>query len=120
MDVWQKSKHAGAWETLERAQKDTDRYGWPVTEYPDCISCHVVGYREKSGFVNHAQTPDLSDVGCERCHGPGSAHVTNPVGNKMGKVGGGFASRVCTECHDFEQTPDFDYNTRWGVIQHGK
>jgi hypothetical protein len=119
-ESWQNSKHARAWETLVHAEKDPSRYGWPVTEYPDCISCHVVGFRQKSGFVTHAATPELAGVGCERCHGPGSAHVQNPVGAKMGKVGDGLPSKVCTECHDFEQSPDFDYGRRWPIIEHGK
>ena len=37
----------------------------------------------------------------------------------MGKVGGGTPSVVCTQCHDFEQSPDFDYSKRWPLIQHG-
>ena len=71
---WQTSKHAHAWETLKKAEAG-DRYGWPVTHYPDCVSCHVVGYRYQSGFVSPEETPHLIDVGCEQCHGPGSRHI---------------------------------------------
>jgi hypothetical protein len=118
--LWKHSKHGKAWQTLVDAENDPKRYGWPVTEYPDCVSCHVVGYGQKSGFVNSERTPQLADVGCERCHGPGSAHSDDPR-VKMGKVGGGQPpSMVCTECHDFEQSPTFDYNQRWLQIEHGK
>ena len=116
-DIWERSKHATAWTTLERGE--IERYHAPVTQYPDCISCHVVGFREKSGFVNIKQTPHLGGVGCERCHGPGSAHVADPQ-IKMGKVGNGLPAMVCTQCHDFEQSPDFDYRQRWATIKHGK
>jgi hypothetical protein len=118
-EVWEKSKHAEAWETLERAEADPQRYGWPVTYYPDCVSCHVVGYREQSGFKTYADTPHLGDVGCERCHGPGSAHVASPTTAKLGRTGGGLPATVCTQCHDFEQSPTFDYGQRWALIEHG-
>ena len=116
-EIWQRSKHATAWTTLEKAE--VERYHAPVTQYPDCISCHVVGFREKTGFINKARTPQLAGVGCERCHGPGSAHMSDPQ-VKMGKVGDGLPSIVCTQCHDFEQSPDFDYRLRWSMIEHGK
>lgn len=119
-ELWRNSKHGHAWETLERAEKDPQRYGWPVTEYPDCVSCHVVGYGEQSGFVSPETTRELADVGCERCHGAGSAHVNAPTTSKMGRVGNGTPSVVCTQCHDFEQSPDFDYGTRWPILEHGK
>lgn len=119
-ELWKNSKHGRAWDTLERAEKDPSRYGWPVTQYPDCVSCHVVGYGDKSGFVNPTTTPGLANVGCERCHGAGSAHAAAPTQSRMGKVGGGTPSVVCTQCHDFEQSPDFDYSKRWAIVEHGK
>lgn len=118
--LWQNSKHGKAWETLERAEKDPKRYGWPVTHYPDCVSCHVVGYGQQSGFVSPEATPDLRGVGCEQCHGAGSAHSAAPKTAKMGKVGNGAPSMVCAQCHDFEQSPDFEYGARWQRIEHGK
>ncbi len=119
-DRWQNSKHGHAWATLERAEQDPKRYGWPVTHYPDCVTCHVVGYGQKSGFAGPARTPDLENVGCEQCHGAGSAHAAAPAAVKLGKVGDGAPSMVCARCHDFEQSPDFSYSTRWPIIEHGK
>jgi hypothetical protein len=120
LELWRNSKHGHAWETLERAEKDPTRYGWPVTQYPDCVACHVVGYGDQSGFASPETTRNLADVGCERCHGAGSAHASEPATRKMGRVGNGTPSVVCTQCHDFEQSPDFDYSTRWPLIEHGK
>ena len=119
-DAWTKTRHFQAWDTLVKAEADPTRYGWPVTKYPDCVSCHVVGFREQTGFVSAEDTPNLTAVGCERCHGPGSAHMTNPAMNKLGIHGGVLASVVCTQCHDFEQSPDFLYSDKWKLIEHGR
>jgi hypothetical protein len=114
------SKHFHAFETLQKAEQDPKRYGWPVTHYPDCVDCHVVGYGEQTGFVSPEQTPHLLGVGCERCHGPGQAHATSNGQQKLGLIGGVTKSMLCTQCHDFEQSPNFQYNERWPLIQHGR
>jgi hypothetical protein len=118
--AWEKSKHFHAWDTLRKAEKDPTRYGWPVTAYPDCVGCHVVGFREQTGFLSYADTPNLAGVGCERCHGPGSDHVMAPAKNKLGLHGGVAGSMLCIQCHDFEQSPTFLYGEKWQVIQHGR
>ncbi len=118
-DAWAKTKHAGAWQTLVDAENDPKRYGWPVTAYPDCVGCHVVGYGHETGFVGPDTTPHLRDVGCERCHGPGSEHVAAAGTAPLGILGGALPSVMCTECHDFEQSPDFVYGDRWAAIAHG-
>jgi hypothetical protein len=120
MKAWQNSKHAHAWQTLVDAEKDPKRYGWPVTKYPDCVSCHVVGYGEKSGFVSAEKTAHLTDVGCERCHGPGLDHVASGGTKKLGILGGALPSVMCTQCHDYEQSPEFVYGERWKLIEHGR
>ena len=116
---WQKSKHKGAWKTLEDAENDPKRYGWPVTAYPDCVSCHVVGFGEQSGFASYEETPQLAAVGCERCHGPGSDHMMTNGAKKLGILGGVQPSVLCIQCHDFEQSPTFVYGERWPKILHG-
>jgi 2',3'-cyclic-nucleotide 2'-phosphodiesterase (5'-nucleotidase family) len=116
--TWQNSKHAHAWETLVQAEADPKRYGWPVTKYPDCVGCHTVGYGQETGFKTFEDTPHLADVGCERCHGPGSKHMAAPAENKLGIIGGVLKSELCAQCHDFEQSPDFSYSERWQKIAH--
>ncbi|MCA8956120.1 MAG: hypothetical protein KDC87_08595, partial [Planctomycetes bacterium] len=114
-DKCAKHAHSHAWQTLIDAEK---REGWPVTHYPECVSCHVVGYGSKSGFVSPQKTPGLLNVTCENCHGPGSAHVAAGDGNvKMPQKA---TVKVCTECHNFEHSPQFDYSKYWPKIAHGK
>lgn len=120
LQAWQQSRHAHAWQTLVDAEADAARYPWPVTAYPDCVGCHTVGYRQRSGFVDFAGTPQLAAVGCENCHGAGSAHREDPQQHRLGKVGDGTPAVVCRSCHDFEQSPEFDYRKAWRQIAHGK
>ncbi|MEO0479708.1 MAG: cytochrome c family protein [Planctomycetota bacterium] len=115
VQIWKNSKHASAWKTLEDAE-ESEKYGWPVTEYPDCVSCHSVGYGEQSGFVDIEQTPTLASVRCQSCHGPASEHLAASDKTQ------GFtrdAKQSCQTCHDYEQSPDWDYRKRWPVIEHG-
>jgi predicted CXXCH cytochrome family protein len=63
---------------------------------PLCDGCHSVNYDIK------AKTVTEWNVGCERCHGPGSEHITHPsqttITNpaRLDSVG---ANDVCIQCH---------------------
>lgn len=102
---WQESKHAVALATLEGEHHDRD---------PDCISCHVVDIQTQNGFRTRTETPDLADVGCESCHGPGLAHTNLPKANKMPK----FANDSCTKCHTVNNSPRFEFDSYWKKIAH--
>lgn len=103
--IWAKSKHSKALRTLEATKNDRD---------PDCVGCHVVGLDSKSGFVDRKKTPDLSDVGCESCHGPAAAHVANPMKAKLPKVD----ERSCQPCHVLDHSPNFKFPQYWEKIRH--
>jgi nitrate/TMAO reductase-like tetraheme cytochrome c subunit len=134
--VWKKSGHAKAWETL--LEKDP-----PRNFDPECISCHVVGWSPQnyrpftSGFLSEEKTPHLVDVGCETCHGPGEKHVKAEMGadfdlqEKLRKAAvitleesQQAVSRAisdmqpCMNCHDLDNSPDFDFQTYWPKIEH--
>jgi hypothetical protein len=103
--IWSNSAHAGALQTLEKDSHDRD---------PDCVSCHVVGLESMSGFISRQKTPDLSDVGCESCHGPAKAHSLDPYRFRLGKVG----EKSCEPCHVPEHSPEFTFNNYWKKIAH--
>ncbi len=70
--VWSKSKHAQAFQTLVTAKRPSLR------QFDgECVICHVTGFEYNSGYRNDIDTPNLKNVGCESCHGPGSEHVNN-------------------------------------------
>ena len=129
-DVWKKSGHADGWETLTGLDPPRDFD-------PECISCHVVGWHPtkyfpyESGFLSEEKTPELVDVGCENCHGPGELHVKAEMGADL-KLQAKLAEamvvtkeqardskvRWCLNCHDLDNSPDFDFDTYWPKIEH--
>jgi hypothetical protein len=104
-DVWKKSGHSHALATLEKEGHARD---------PDCVSCHVVGLTVDTGFRSRKETPHLTDVGCESCHGAGAAHSSKPYLEKMAKVG----PASCVPCHTPENSPRFDFTSYWAKIKH--
>lgn len=79
---------------------------WWVTHYPAdnmkrptgplCDGCHSVNY--------NIQTKSVTEwnVGCERCHGPGSAHVQRPMESTIvnpAKLDYVRANDTCIQCH---------------------
>jgi Cytochrome c554 and c-prime len=81
--VWQKSKHAGAYNALAVIAKHPTGRNFDG----ECIICHTVGYDFKTGYVNNKLTPNLQNVQCESCHGPASLHVTEETDNLKKKKG---------------------------------
>jgi hypothetical protein len=84
-EKWSKKKHADAYATLEKVGSAYD---------PECVVCHSVGMRYESGFGTPAKTPQLKDVGCENCHGPGSEHIET-AGEKRTVE----PRSECADCH---------------------
>ena len=88
----------------------------------ECASCHYNGYTLTknaagdyiAGSANDPDgemdidgdgTPNEINMGCENCHGPGSAHVKAPKGKKAahivspGKLAAERSSMICGQCH---------------------
>ena len=63
---------------------------------PLCDGCHSVNYNIET------KTPTEWKVGCERCHGPGSAHVARPVASTIlnpARLDYVRANDTCIQCH---------------------
>jgi predicted CXXCH cytochrome family protein len=63
---------------------------------PTCDGCHSVNYDVRTKNVSEW------NVGCEKCHGPGSAHVANPTRANVfnpSRVDPVHANDTCIQCH---------------------
>ncbi len=63
---------------------------------PLCDGCHSVNYNIET------KTPTEWNVGCERCHGPGSEHVRLPAATTIvnpAKLDFVHANDTCIQCH---------------------
>src|SRR5271168_2331074 len=97
------------WDVLQKkwlpyyVEKGTD---WWTAYYPDsnferptgplCDGCHSVNY--------NIQTKQVTEwnVGCEKCHGPGSEHAANPKTTNIvnpGKLDYVRGNDTCIQCH---------------------
>jgi hypothetical protein len=101
---WRTTAHSLAWETLQRVKRDAT---------PECIPCHVVGFREAGGFQTSGRTPQLVNVQCENCHGMGTEHGEAWLARH--KVDEG----TCRTCHNQERDPEFDFAAKFPLIVHG-
>ncbi len=135
--VWRKSKHAQAWKSLFPPYSDPAR-----NHDPECISCHVVGWHPteyfpyRTGYLNENETPNLINVGCESCHGPGGEHVRAEMGSDRARqeaayeavrvtlseanpqTGDPITQKACYSCHDLDNSPDFDFDSYWPDVEH--
>lgn len=104
MDAWSLSFHAVAWNTLEKKGDHTKA---------ECVSCHVTGAGQPTGWVGSAEGHDhhpLADVGCEACHGPGGPH--DGVKSEP--------AQACASCHDDKHSIAFTYEKGLPLIDHYK
>jgi hypothetical protein len=97
-----------------------------------------------SGYSSLEQTPHMSSNGCENCHGPAKRHAEAEYGNidmedqelealreelrlqivdNEGNMEGqvfkpGSVVEMCMECHDLDNSPDFDFQRYWPKVEH--
>lgn len=115
---------------------------------PECISCHAVGWEPQkyfpfaTGWKGFKETPAMFSQGCENCHGPAARHaavelgdlevseeeeqalrnalhmeIIENEGNKSGQALGD-AVNNCMQCHDLDNSPDFDFQEYWKEVAH--
>jgi len=140
-EAFEKTTHSHATQTLI----DLDP---PRHFDPECLSCHVTGWDAQrffsyaSGYIDLKKTPHLRANGCENCHGPGAAHVAAELGNvdvsdeelrkrqlamrltiienegnREGQALGTVVNN-CLECHDLDNSPEFDFQEYWPKVEH--
>jgi hypothetical protein len=134
-DSWMKTKKFTTFESLKpgNAVEVKEKHGLdPKKDYTtdeSCLKCHTTGYGKEGGYA----IPDAADekavkkagklapVGCESCHGPGSAYVKEHKKIKKGakeglkyKVEDLYAmgmvkqeAAACTGCHN-DKSPTYD------------
>ena len=117
-DIWQKSAHAKAFETLKSADAEKIKKG--AAESPECLGCHAITADAKL-------TPD--GVQCELCHGAGSDYKNMAIMKDKAKaIAAGLSDfkdeaameKVCKGCHN-EKSPtkkEFKFKEMWAKIKH--
>jgi Flp pilus assembly protein TadD len=67
-----------------------------------CLNCHVSGMHAPAEGTENKYSPPIflySGVTCERCHGPGAAHLRGgPIVNPA-KLAAKLRDQVCMQCH---------------------
>ena len=121
-NVWEKSPHAKAFETLKGKPADeiAKKKGLskPAAESPECLKCHVTNSAAKEEGIT-----------CEGCHGPASAYLSihnkKTPDAKTKAIAAGLAiddavKKVCVNCHNADSPThkEFKFDVMWAKIQH--
>ncbi len=138
-EVWEGSNHFNA--TASLLDGRPEEKDWIDRTYdPECLACHATGWEAQTatlyadGFVDAKTTPHMAGNQCENCHSPASDHVKFETAWK--KAGGAkndsltkareelrvtkadAEKKVCLNCHDFANSPHFDFEKYWPQIEH--
>ncbi|MBL7049792.1 MAG: hypothetical protein ISR96_09795 [Nitrospira sp.] len=116
---WLETGMAESFENLKAGIKGEEKIKAgldPAKDYtsdPACLKCHTTGYGKPGGFVSLEQTPELINVQCEGCHGPGGDFRVIMKKNKKftlaeveaaGLILPSETNNNCLECHG-EESP---------------
>lgn len=108
---WLTTSHAHAFETLkEQGEEKQTTAG--------CVMCHVVAFEKDGGYIDMALTPELKDVQCEACHGPGRGHVEADGDPEAILVQAD--ETLCRSCHTEGQDKSFDYAVKSRYVHGGQ
>ena len=102
-EIWLETPHAWAFQTLMSADRES---------LPECYGCHVTGHGDPTGYVPGPEGFALANVQCEVCHDKGTRH------RRDGSYGLPLLMDACSRCHDSENSPDFDRDAYWLMIEH--
>jgi len=145
--VWENTPHAHATETL-LTRTDPPRIFDPECLSCHVTGWHPQKYFPfETGFLGlegDDKTPDLVGNGCENCHGPAAKHaavengeidvsdadrekfraelrlkIVDNEGNKPGQeFKNGKVVNMCIQCHDQDNSPEFDFQEYWPKVKH--
>lgn len=129
-DIWAESVHAKAYETLasDQSKAIAKEMGIDDPQQADaCLSCHVTAHGVPAERLGRRFSIE-EGVGCESCHGPGSAYNKLPAKKKLmaGEIEAASIGLVeideslCLQCHN-EESPTykgFDYAEALKLIAH--
>ncbi len=137
--IWSKTKHAHALESLTKGRPGQEATWVDRIWDPECLACHTTGWEPqevlqyKSGFVSPEKTTHLAGNQCENCHGPAAEHVAlektwKETGNltpetiesrkSLQLLKAEAEQKVCSRCHDHENSPKFDFEKYWKEVNH--
>ncbi|NNE43778.1 MAG: hypothetical protein HKN12_06200, partial [Gemmatimonadetes bacterium] len=101
---WLETPHSDAFQTLVDVDSEA---------LPECFQCHVTGHGDAAGYIPFLETETpLINVQCEVCHGKGTEHARD------GSYGKSLLMESCATCHDPENSPDFDPEVYWLMMEH--
>lgn len=115
-EIWAKSPHAAAFETLRAKGEQSDA---------GCQRCHTTGFGEPGGYPLGGEA--TQGVGCESCHGPGGNHVAEGAERRgtilslTDKCDSCVIMQICGSCHDEANDPDFEFELldKIDAVRHG-
>jgi peroxiredoxin len=102
-DDWLLTPHSIAWDSLAKGDKWKD---------PECVRCHVTGYKQPGGFDDPATSLHMSNVQCEICHGMGGGHPDGKPLDPDAMASG------CTRCHTGKFVLNFKIEEAIPLVAH--
>jgi excinuclease UvrABC ATPase subunit len=126
VDLWKKSKHAEAFETLKSPKAaefaKAKKIAGAPSEAKECLACHTTGFGDAA---EKSFKPELG-VQCEACHGAGSGYkaIHNKPENKEKAIAAGFVAKptekLCLTCHvdKMHAVKAFDFKKMYEEIKH--
>lgn len=132
LKVWQNSKHANAYKTLQTAEADEiakqKGFATKAAETAECLKCHASGYNVDASLLDK-KFAVADGVQCETCHGPGSEYKSLKImkDRKLAVENGlvvwedeAGIEKGCVTCHN-EESPTykaFNFKERFEEIKH--